>query len=85
MGWISTQLFGEDRKLAGMKKSDNQTLFANLLAIKNIIKFNSNFAIEDWNVFLKELELKITNSVAINTLYKMGFPENWMECLEIKR
>ena len=78
------QYLNEDRKLAGMKKSDNQTLFANLLAIKNIIKFNSNFAIDDWNAFLKELSLKIKSSEAIITLYKMGFPENWMECLEIK-
>lgn len=78
------QYLNEDRKLARMKKSDNKTLFANLLAIKNIIKFNSSFVIDSWNEFLKEFDAKIKDSTSVITLYKMGFPENWMECLEIK-
>ena len=36
--------------------------------LQNIIKFNSNFAIDDWNTFLKELALKIKSSEAIITL-----------------
>lgn len=76
------KLLTEDRKKAGIKADDNKTLFANMLAIKNVIKFNA-LVITEWNDFLEDLEVEIEKNRELIKLFRMGFPENWRECLNI--
>lgn len=52
-----------------------------MLAIKNIIKFNSS-RIEEWNDFLEDIENTMERETIVK-LDRMGFPENWRECLTI--
>lgn len=75
------KLLKDDRLKAGIKATENKTLFANMLAFKNIIQFNSS-AVSDWNIFLEDLENRMNKDKIIKRS-RMGFPENWNECLTI--
>lgn len=77
------QLLKEDIRKAKIKKSDNATLFANMLALKNVLSFSSQSTIESWNEFLEEISLHISQHQDVISLDKMGFPNNWRDCLEI--
>lgn len=77
-------LLEEDRKLANIKKEDNKTLFANLLVIKNLLNFHSTKQ-KEWNFFLTKLKKKIDEKSEVIRIFKMGFPDNWEECLKIER
>lgn len=76
------KLLKEDLKKAGIKANENKTLFANMLAIKNIIKFNP-LVIDEWNDFLEDIEVKLSENECLIKPYRMGYPENWRECLTI--
>ncbi len=76
------KLLKEDIKKAKIKADENKTLFANMLAIKNIIKFNP-LVITEWNEFLEDLEVVIEENTNLVKLYRMGFPLNWREILTL--
>lgn len=76
-------LLEEDRQLANINKTENKTLFANLLVIKNLLYFHITKQ-KEWNFFLKKLKRKIDEKPDVIRIFKMGFPDNWEECLEIK-
>lgn len=77
-----SKLLKEDMKKAGIKADANKSLFANMLTIKNIIKFNP-LVITEWNNFLEDIEVRISENKNLIKKYRMGFPENWRECLNI--
>lgn len=73
-------LLKEDRRKAGIVANDNKTLFANMLTIKNLLKFHVSGA-KEWNEFIDKLDLEIENFSDVIRISEMGFPENWKECL----
>ncbi|MFJ5746819.1 Abi family protein [Bacillus cereus] len=82
---VPPKLKKEDMLKAGMPKggnNNNKTLFAQLLTLKNLIKYNS-FYHDEWNLFIDKLDLMIFDNKDIIALWRMGFPINWKECLQI--
>ncbi|UMT81008.1 hypothetical protein ML437_01785 [Staphylococcus roterodami] len=69
-------------KNEGLKKGDNFTLFARLLAIKNLLVLHSDRAKIEWNDFLDEFERLIKGNVLIHENY-MGLINNWKNYLSI--
>ncbi|MEB8100150.1 Abi family protein [Staphylococcus xylosus] len=69
-------------KNEGLKKGDNFTLFARLLAIKNLLVLHSDRAKIEWNEFLDEFERLIKGNVLIHENY-MGLINNWKNYLSI--
>lgn len=70
-----------DVRKSGIKKNQNETLFARLLAIKNILAYSTKSDLLRWNGFICELSLELSTMENIVRLEKMGFPENWEEML----
>ncbi|MFO1444584.1 Abi family protein [Bacillus sp. Bva_UNVM-123] len=78
---VSTpKLLKEDTKKAGIAANDNDTLFAIMLTIKNVLAFHVS-ALQEWDQFIDALSAEIGQHADIVRLVKMGFPENWEECL----
>ncbi|MGX7418046.1 Abi family protein [Carnobacterium gallinarum] len=70
-----------DLRKAEVKKNQNETLFARLLAIKNILAYSIYTDHEKWNNFIKQLRDEISEKETIIRLDKMGFPINWYDML----
>ena len=70
-------------KREGIKKSNNFTLFARMLAIKNLLSLNRNEIKQEWNSFLLELDEKIKNNEMIFE-NNLGFINNWNYYLKIE-
>lgn len=66
----------------GFKKDENFTLFARLLAIKNLLSFHRTEIKKEWNEFLEELVQKIEENDVIYENY-LGFISGWDGYLEI--
>ncbi|MEW4131751.1 Abi family protein [Bacillus thuringiensis] len=78
---VSTpKLLKEDTKKANISASENNTLFAVMLTIKNILAFHVS-ALLEWDVFIDVLAQDINQLSDIIRIERMGFPENWEECL----
>lgn len=75
-------LHKNDARKAGIELNNNKTLFAIMLTIKNLLGYNV-FAVEQWNYFVKKLDERITERKDIIKIDRMGFPQNWKECLTI--
>lgn len=74
------KLIKEDLKLAGITADKNRSLFANMLTMKNLLKFHSD-GLGQWNSFIDNLENEISKYGDIIRISEMGFPENWKKCL----
>ncbi|GAB6574321.1 Abi family protein [Bacillus cereus] len=78
---VSTpKLLKEDIKNANIAAKDNNTLFAIMLTIKNILAFHVS-ALQEWDKFIEVLVDYINQVSDIVRIDRMGFPENWEECL----
>lgn len=73
-------LLKEDIRGAGITANENKTLFANMLTIKNLLKFHVSGS-KEWNDFIDKLDSEINNYSEVIRISEMGFPENWKECL----
>jgi abortive infection bacteriophage resistance protein len=69
-------------KKYGKKKEDNKDLFAYLIAIKNLLAFQTPAIQIQWNNFLEEIDCKLQKSEVIRN-YRIGFTENWKEVLTL--
>lgn len=70
-----------DTRKARIKKQHNETLFARLLAIKNILAFSIESDQSRWTIFINNLRMELQEMQDIVRLEKMGFPDNWYEML----
>jgi len=67
-------------KKYGKKKDDNKDVFAYLIAMKNLLAFQSPVIQAQWNKFLEEIDNKLQKSEVLRG-YRIGFTENWKEVL----
>jgi len=78
---VSTpKLLKEDIKKAGIAANNNNTLFAIMLTIKNVLAFHVS-AMQEWDQFIDDLSEEIRQHADIVRIERMGFPANWEECL----
>lgn len=65
-----------------IKKNNNSTLFAHLLAIKNLLSIMDIDIKNEWNQFLKDIEKELHNSSNLHENH-IGFVNNWLKYLHI--
>ncbi|HAP2020608.1 TPA: Abi family protein [Escherichia coli] len=69
-------------KREGVKKDENLTLFARLLAIKNLLTLHRDDIQKEWNSFLEDVDKKIKGNDVIFENY-LGLISNWKKYLII--
>lgn len=69
-------------KKYGLKKNNNATVFAHLLAIKNILSLQDIETIREWNEFMHDIKIKITNSPNLHENH-LGLIADWQDFLMI--
>lgn len=69
-------------KTHGIKKDNNATVFAHLLAIKNLLCLIDVDAQKEWNDFMTNIQCKINSSDNLHENH-LGFIDNWQEFLII--
>jgi len=78
---VSTpKLLKEATRKANISANNNNTLFAIMLTIKNTLSFHVS-ALQEWDAFIDDLSAVIKQHADIVRIERMGFPENWEECL----
>lgn len=81
---VLPKLTKEDQREYKIKKNeDKNTMFVNLLILKNLVSFHPNETIIEWNNFIETLDNKVEENLEIIDMKKLGFFEKWDIALKI--
>lgn len=72
----------QELKPQGLKKDNNATLFAHLLAIKNLLSLIDSDTQKEWNNFISDIQCKINASDNLHENH-LGFINDWQKFLSI--